>query len=76
MHDKSQTETSSAGNVPSQHSFPQTFDKNEQPRTDTSSQRIEPASSSIARNWREDGMSLFPGFVIKSANAPKILCPT
>jgi hypothetical protein len=55
MHDKSQTETTSAGNVPSQHSFPQTFDENEQLRTDTSSQRIETCefidSEELARRW-------------------------
>lgn len=55
MHDKSQTETSSSGNVPSQQSFPQNFDENEQPRTDTSSQRIEACefidSEELARRW-------------------------
>ena len=55
MHDKSQTETSSSGNVPSQQSFPQTFDENEQLRTDTSSQRIEACefidSEELARRW-------------------------
>lgn len=55
MHDKSQTETSSTGNVPSQQSFPPTIDENEQPRTDTSSQRSEACefidSEELARRW-------------------------
>jgi len=55
MHDKTQTETSSTGTIPSQQSFPQTFDDNEQPQTDTSSQRIEAwefiDSDELARRW-------------------------
>ena len=55
MQDKSHTATSSAGDVPSQQSFPRTFDESEPLRTETSSQRIETYefidSEELARRW-------------------------
>jgi hypothetical protein len=55
MQDKSPAATSSAGDVPSQQSFPQTFDESEPLRAETSSQRIETYefidSEELARRW-------------------------